>query len=274
MFINDKIVFLELQKTGCSHIVKLLEEFIPGKQIGKHHLLRPQDAHKKIIGSVRNPWDWYISLWAYGCNQQGGLYKRSVNRAKLNAYLKPFGTNNYTIQNLPLYVYDTMTKPKDKWKSLYEDSNNFKNFRNWLKLVLTSNRKRDFGGGFAFHPVSKFAGLLTYRYCRLFTKSFFENATRNKISTLEGLKNFDRKQNRVLGIIKNESLELDFINLLEQLGYNLQDSEKQKILGKSKTNTSEHQSRSYYYDEETIELIVSKEQFIIEKFNYKKTVIH
>jgi hypothetical protein len=269
MFVNDKIVFLELQKTGCSHIVKLLDEFLPGKQIGKHHLLREEDIDKKIIGSIRNPWDWYVSLWAYGCNKQGGLYKRAVNAPKLNAFIKPFGTEQYNFQNIPFYLYDFFTKPTKEWESLYEDYNKRENFKKWIRLVLSPERNRDFGGGFAFHPVSKFAGLLTYRYCRLFTASFFDPAIMRNISSLEDLEIMDLKHNRLVGVIKNESLEKDFIQLMNKIEYPLGDKQEQRILGMSKTNTSKHKHINYYYDDETLELVALKEKFIIEKYNYK-----
>jgi hypothetical protein len=73
MFISNKVVFLELHKTGSSLLRKLFksEGVLAGEIIGKNNQisnnLLTQDSI--IVGSIRNPWDWYVSLWAYGCDE-------------------------------------------------------------------------------------------------------------------------------------------------------------------------------------------------------------
>ena len=52
MFISRKIIYLQLQKTACSHIAKLLLSCIGGKQVGKHNWLQEYDTNKHIIGSI------------------------------------------------------------------------------------------------------------------------------------------------------------------------------------------------------------------------------
>src|SRR5665811_2112952 len=31
---------------------------------------------RRVLGTVRDPWSWYVSLWAYGCMGRGGLHQR------------------------------------------------------------------------------------------------------------------------------------------------------------------------------------------------------
>ena len=70
MFVAQGLIYLELQKTGGTHIRRLLERYTGGKPVGKHNRLPAGSDADFIIGSIRNPWDWYVSLWAYGVTQR------------------------------------------------------------------------------------------------------------------------------------------------------------------------------------------------------------
>lgn len=59
-----------------------------------------------IIGNIRNPYAYYVSLWAMGCREESYLYK----------YIK---------QHYSDKIY------------LYEDVNNIENFQTWLREILT-----------------------------------------------------------------------------------------------------------------------------------------
>ena len=74
MFISDKIVFIHLQKTGGVHISQLLSKLLEGEKQPGHLQVDPEYHSRFIIGSMRNPWDWYVSLWAYGCAGKGGIH--------------------------------------------------------------------------------------------------------------------------------------------------------------------------------------------------------
>ena len=67
MFEADRLLYIDLHKTGCSHIGRLLQETVGGRRLGKHNRPSAMPTDRMIIGSVRNPWDWYVSLWAFGC---------------------------------------------------------------------------------------------------------------------------------------------------------------------------------------------------------------
>lgn len=82
MFVSERFVYLELHKTGCTHIRDILNELLDGGLIGKHNQATPElfRQRKIFFGSVRNPWEWYTSLWAYGCDNRGALFN-NVTRA-------------------------------------------------------------------------------------------------------------------------------------------------------------------------------------------------
>jgi hypothetical protein len=65
MFVTDKFVFLHMVKTGGHSIISTLE----GQMIGYHKPRReiPEKySNLPIVGIVRNPFDWYVSLY-YHC---------------------------------------------------------------------------------------------------------------------------------------------------------------------------------------------------------------
>ena len=83
MFKSDHIIYIQMQKTGCTHIASLLSSLFNGEQIGKHNAAPADDITQKdkfFLSSIRNPWDWYLSLWTYGIQGSGGLRNRLTTR--------------------------------------------------------------------------------------------------------------------------------------------------------------------------------------------------
>ena len=69
MIVTDRFVFLHLHKSGGSFVNRFLMECVPGSQPVGYHLPRddiPGDArHLPILGTVRNPWDYYVSWYSF-----------------------------------------------------------------------------------------------------------------------------------------------------------------------------------------------------------------
>ncbi|HEX6293464.1 MAG TPA: hypothetical protein VFZ66_30060 [Herpetosiphonaceae bacterium] len=266
MFVSDPLVFLELQKTGCTHIAKQLARVLPGKQVGKHNRLPPHlaDGKRQIVGSIRNPWDWYISLWAYGCDRRGALYHRLTSRKQ---WLFTLLTNPaLAIRRLP----QERQKPQRAWRNAYTSVDDPQVFREWLYLMFDADRKHDIGEGYGRTAISSFAGLLTFRYIYLYSRDIRELAQQpDLIRNLDDLRAFDRQNNVLDAIIRNEQLEDDLIDVLRQCGVNLTEAQIHAIRSAKKTNTSSRKRGvEYYYDRETLELVRSKDQFIIDKHGY------
>lgn len=265
MFITDKLIYLQMQKTGCTHIASLLSKHVGGKQHGLHNWLESYDTNKFIVGSVRNPWDWYVSLWAYGCSQRGGFQRRLTSHHSLGTLLKRGLKRKFR------EVMKEPRKPISLWKSTYEDPDNQENFRKWLKLVYDPRRKTDLGEDYSYSSISSFAGFMTYRYCYLHLRDFFRKRNFAGINDIDELRAFDKTHNLLDGIIRTESLEDDFIRVVQRAGHKLSKATIKAIKDSSKvkTNPSQHRSTSYYFDEETRNLVSQKEEFIIEKYGYK-----
>ena len=82
MFVSDSFIYVQMQKTGCTHIAAIMKRICPGETIGKHNAPTPEEriSDRHFISSIRNPWDWYLSLWTYGAQGQGGIASKLTRR--------------------------------------------------------------------------------------------------------------------------------------------------------------------------------------------------
>ena len=261
MLIGDKLVYIELHKTGSSHITKILSSLpsFKNKIYGKHNPFHTipksvlTDFNSKIkIGSIRNPWDWYVSIWAFGCLHRGALYYALTKTPKLS-----------TVSGLIASV--SQFKNRVQWKKVYANSFDPELFRQWLKYILIE-KKNDIGEGYGTSDLSDFAGLLTYRYLKLFTYNFHVNL--RDIVDYENLEDFDKKNNFIDMVIKTENLNESLIENASKMGIPTQEIIDILKHFNDRTNASERNDYRQYYDGETKELVKEKERFIIEKYNY------
>ncbi len=277
MFVAENLVYLELQKTGGTHIRRLMQQCTDGEAAGKHNRLTEAYRDHFIFGSIRNPWDWYVSLWAYGAGGKGAVRMRVARHFELDYYTrtlpKAMGKNRLSPAELFTSVWHDIIKPVDDWNETYADSDSPERFRRWLKLILGADSRYDFGEGYAFSPVSACAGLLTYRYLRLFTlgDSIYRDS---RLASPSGIVEFDDAHNVASAMIRTESLEPDFAAIMEQTGHRYPPAENadSKDGAAERTNSSKRRDAAFYYDDETIALVAEKERFIIDKYAYSPPI--
>ncbi|AOW77064.1 hypothetical protein A3Q34_09470 [Colwellia sp. PAMC 20917] len=273
MLVNNEFIFLQLQKTGGTYLESLiLEHFPQTEQLGKH--FRPSKSFdfqgKKVIGSIRNPWEWYLSYWSYSCLNKGGPYYQCCKKKSLTKFFTNGRKYNchqeipYCFNDLTNITKSEISRPSNKWARLYENANDPERFREWIKLVLAPERKFDLFQDYGVSTISNFAGIYTYLFFFLFAKDFqilFDESM--SIDTLENIKlNLD-------GILKTENLESDFIFTLNSLNIPYHKALTPALAKKEKANTSNRaHPTSFYYDKETAELVANKEKFLINKFDY------
>lgn len=279
MFISENLVFTELHKTGGTHICKWMDRLVGGKQVGKHNRIPPSLWDKYIIGSIRNPWEWYVSLWAFGCGGQGSVYQQCTRRNDFR-YLNTQLHVEMNMRRLsPVYwlkqCFHDAFKPVVSWRSVYRDHTDPRCFRDWLRMMYSLERRFDMGEGFGFSPVSKRFGLMTYRYLKLFTKLGDDLYKDPELSRRDGINRAFEANRLVNFMIRTEYLEEDLIEALLKAGCVLKVEERQAFFDarKNKTNTSKRLSVGYYYDQETIDLVADREQFIIDIHGYQPSVL-
>ncbi|MGD1943433.1 MAG: hypothetical protein ACFB0G_19225 [Leptolyngbyaceae cyanobacterium] len=267
MFVSKEIVFIELHKTGSSHIDKLLAQVLSGRKVGKHNPATADlfNGNRSFIGSVRNPWEWYVSLWAYGCNRRGGIFKR-VTRPK--GQIKTFNWRKSPLESAYLLATD-FSRDRDFWLYCYSDVNDPSVFQAWLKMIHSKKSRNDHAGGYGFSGISDFSGLLTYRYLKLFCANP-KNDGFKRILNYEELKEFESQNCYIDHFIRNEFLEEDFIKTLEKCGVALSDEQEMEIKKSGKTNASSGKKEvDYYYNDETSKFVGEIDKLIVEKFGYK-----
>ena len=75
-------IYLDMYKTGSTHVAALLKQISGEKpvRLKRHAPLtkgRPFSwkGGKLVFTTVRNPWDWYVSMWSYGHTTENPLYQ-------------------------------------------------------------------------------------------------------------------------------------------------------------------------------------------------------
>lgn len=276
MFISDEIVFVELQKTGCSHIRVLLSKFLQGDLIGKHN--RPDHdllkSKRTFLGSVRNPWDWYVSLWSYGCQPKGALYNQVTQpNARQFPSLQGRYWRHSPVNGILSVLYEGIRDPSP-WQQCYSDVNNPECFRAWLRLLYGHRSCLDIQERYFYSFTKYTAGLLTYRYLYLFCRHHNDLYVDRALRHFDALKHFADKNCYIDYFIRNEHLESDLIDTLDHCSLSLNEAQQAQILSVSKTNASKRKRDfSYYYDSETVELVHQREKLIIDQFAYQPPVL-
>jgi len=268
MFVSDRIVFLELQKTGCTHIRNLLKELVGGELVGKHNQAGPDlfSGNLFFLGSVRNPWDWYTSLWAFGCDHRGAVFG-NVTRQGIKVKGRGWRTNPYSA--FRELLESRPNRNSEKWRRTYEDVSDASAFREWLHMMHDETYWPDVGEGYRQCPLNRFAGLLTYRYMKFFTCKKGEIDALKAVSTPEQLAEHERKNGFIDYFIRNERLESDLLDALKLVQTEVPHDASAKLMSRPRTNTSskKHGPR-YYYDAEAEKLVDDRDRFIVDKFGY------
>ena len=65
MLVTDKFVFVHLPRSGGTFVSEVIRKFFPSAyEIGYHlprTLLPREYSHLPVLGTVRNPWEFYVS---------------------------------------------------------------------------------------------------------------------------------------------------------------------------------------------------------------------
>lgn len=268
MFVSEKLLFLELQKTGCTHIRNFLMEIVGGRFVERHnqvdaHLL---DRDRFVLGSVRDPWHWYVSVWAYSCDRRGDHYSnvstRGIRLRNRGWKRRPFSLLVEVLQSRP-------NRHPEEWKRTFRDVDDAGAFREWLYMLHDETYWPDVGEGYWRFPLNRFAGFLTYRYLRAFTCRKGELGKLKRVSTPEQLADYDRNECFVDRFIRNERLESDLLEALRHAGLEVPAKIAAELAARPKTNTSsKKRGPDHYYDADTEKLVGERDRLIVDKFRY------
>ncbi len=109
MYKKNNFIYVHFQKTAGTHVKKLLiEVFGEDKKSKWHGSLKKEDKGKLIFCGVRNPWDFYVSLFHHSKEQNSPPI--AFFKAQPELYSKTYGSSD-TVEG----------------------------FRQWLKIILTGD---------------------------------------------------------------------------------------------------------------------------------------
>lgn len=232
MICTPTFSFIHLHKTGGQSINELLLSHIPGATEIGYHLpvahLPSQAKSLPIIGIIRNPWDWYVSWYAF--NNLRGVKNplfNIVSRGKQAGFKE-------TIENLLRYPESTARN------EIFKKSH---------RALLPENFENDGGAGFTKDCVDFFESDQKGYYSLLVERMFGEGSDTVKLLHFESLANDLRSAMSLLKV--PEAVEI--LAALDQ---------------QPRKNSSARGHYAHYYDDELRNLVAEKEHSIIHRFGY------
>jgi hypothetical protein len=267
MIVTPAIAFLHFQKTGGNHVVKVLDRHFPTEQRGKHNGL-PDDVDRPHVWmGIRNPWDWYVSLWAYGCGPKSnlGTMLKMAPKDSAAALVRRHGQRPAEWPVMARHIAAAMSKDAGFWRDCYADSHDPLRFRRWL-LALLGPLSAESGEDYSATRIHRFAGVMTARYLRVTSREGVWAKSRGRIADMADVAAYLDRHSVVTRFIRQESLDADVhAGLVEVIG-------EDAIVATgdlARTNTSDHAGRDFYYDAATRDLVAARDTVIIARHGYR-----
>lgn len=252
----EKFIYLDMYKTGSTYIDVLLRKLVEGKPVRRtrHAPItkgRPffWKRGKFAFATVRNPWDWYVSMWAYSIKQPNVLFFRDVRKV-----LGPEGA-----------------------RKLFDAENPKESFATWLRSL---SDPEFLNGVMIGHPYSKtslnkFLGFYSYRFMRVTTPHPALAMGWWNIRNMDQAIRHQKRWALYDKVFKSETLTEDFSKFVlenqESLGFK---KNARRILEKNAPtpkNTSNRTLSTYrdYYTDELRALVASRDRLVIDLFGYE-----
>jgi hypothetical protein len=248
-------IFLDVYKTGSTHINYLLKQITLEPEIRRNRhasitKVRPftWKGGKLVFSTVRNPWDWYVSMWSYGHTKENPLYdhiKDAVSKKELDA------------------LYD-MTEPKVSFplwlKSIHDPA--------FLARILKGHRLPVSG-------LADFMGFYTYRFLRV-TLPYPELLLRWPfVRSLDSAIKLQKRLAMYDVLMRSETLDEEFAEFVvryrDRCGFKPGAADLVNEKAEAHRNTSIRTLESYrdYYTDELRDLVAKRDRLFIDLFGYR-----
>ena len=270
MVYTDDVVFLQLKKCASTHFARIAFDLWGEENVTylKKHQRIPNNFDiddRLVIGSVRNPWDWYVSWFSYGCKDDGARIYRTPSGRNL---ILGHGWRIDPLSALKSLKAELL-KDRKQWERLHEDATSSGLFREWLSEVFGAD-PYILSTAYGRSPLNRSVGFMTFSYLHL----FLDNPAlllKKDVSELEPL----LEKTTPDYIVRVEHFEEDLIKALELAGMGLTSEQQAKIYSYKRTNESSRVRRlSHYYDYEASSLVRKNEHAITEMYDYTSPVNH
>ena len=233
MIVTDRFVFVHMHKTGGQTINRIIAECIPGHRVIGYHYpfseVPDEAADLPIVGMVRNPWDWYVSWYAF--NQRPGIRNQLFNVVSAG------GTAGFksTVANLVRLGSDTATSAAQR-----------EQLATLLPDTLAGNRASGLTRSCMQELAAADTGYLSWLCDRMLGISDDGPA---RVGRFENLRD-------------------DFLSIMSDLGVPAADAMRAEFDNRKRENVSRHSHYSHYYDDDLRELVAAREYSLIDRFGY------
>ncbi|MCP4073180.1 MAG: hypothetical protein GY742_15805 [Hyphomicrobiales bacterium] len=271
MIITDSAVFLQLPKCASTSLQRALKQHFNGRQFGKHARIEnaPKDemAGKPIVGGIRDPHSWYLSLWQYGCSQRGINWMSSTSPVvhgqlpqSADARLRSAEVIQ-TKEGRARHIECETKRDPSLWQQIYSDANDALAFRYWLSLIHEPSHQfvcfPEYGHAF----YSDEAGLFTHVFLQLYAKSNETIYIRDGSSLSDCLMCDALLPDR---LIRQSSFADDFVRVLRETDHDVTTDTEANICQAQRVNVSGGESRlSSFYDRKSWETVMQRDRLLI-----------
>jgi len=228
----QNLIYLDLQKTGSTHIRHLLNYFCTPIRYKQHSRITKHQhrSGKKIFSTIRDPFEWWVSCWAFGFVRKGRFYRGLGGDPSIYSYpADPEGFRKF-VRVMNDYRSEEISVLGEGYTALY--AMRF-GFYTWRLINLTCARH---GEVLPLIPdPQEYFG--TFHLTNIF--------------------------------LMQEALNEEFIGHAPELGLSLAEEDISWIKSQRRTNSSKHPLMlQEYYDEETQEIVRQREAAIFNIFGY------
>lgn len=250
----EKYIYLDVYKTGSSHLKHLLPEITDGPMIRmrRHAPLtagRPYTwtGGKLVFATVRNPWDWYTSLWSYACERKGAIWR-----------------------------FFSEALAKKELRLMFDTGDAKASFERWLRAVNDKDfMERVIRNNLPESGLAGIVGLYTFRFMRVTTPYPTLLLKNWMVGDIDAAIRYQRRFALYREILRSESLNDDLIAFVRQHRARCRfkpDAEAiiEKFARKPR-NTSARILPGFqdYYTDETRALVAEKDRLFVELFGYR-----
>jgi hypothetical protein len=250
----ENFVYLDVYRTGSKHIIRLLRMITEERELRawRHSSITKGGPFgiprgKIVFATVRNPWDWYVSLWSYGANKIEAIHR-------------------YLTEVLPQYEI----------RKLYDTDHPEASFRKWLRAMHDPEFVNRFmHEGYPRSRLSSFMGLYTFRFQRVTTRYPHFFLRRWRIRNAGAIRSFHARRKAYDFVLLNESLSEDLTAFVTHYGDRCRfKSDALDTIRRAdieRINASQRLLPNYreYYDEESRALVAKRDRFFLEEFGYR-----
>lgn len=272
MLNSEKLILVELHKTGSSRLKKFLSDVLGGESSGKLAVYSDELAAqgKPIVGVVCDPLSFYLDQWRAGCAGKGEIYKRLTDDKRWDLMRSRQTNRNAKVAKdatkaearAALLTWNA-EYAKTHW---YADANNANAFREWLcSLLAVRGTSILIDHGYQVSPVRKLAGYMTYQYCIKFIRNA-ENME-HSVNTLDALRALNARDAITTHFVRVESAGEDLPKVLDAVGVSLTEEQRTTAEGFKRRGADTKAVRTFY-DDETLALVAEREAIINELFGY------